>query len=154
MTRKLDWDKPLSDEDRQWALDRGMTHQVQANDLLSKDPDDPTDDQRMVASGLRGTEPSAQSDRTEPLEPSPQQVGLHTDHAGKPLDPETGLARKTDDGASDDDGDDYDVMSKGELRDEVDKRNEDGRDEDDRIPVSGTAEDLRVRLREDDVKQA
>lgn len=146
MSRQIDWDKPLSEDDRRWALDRGMYHKVALNDEQHGNSEEPDEDARARSTGVRGTEPSSQ-ERTEPLERTPQTTGLHTDHAGRPLDPETGLAR--DSGGSDEDGDEYDEMSKGELRDEIDRRNSE-RDDDDRIPVSGNAEDLRARLREDD----
>lgn len=48
-----------------------------------------------------------------------------------------------------DEDNDYDEMSVAELRDEIDRRNE-GRDEDDRIHVTGTKADLIDRLIEDD----
>lgn len=152
MSRTLDWEKPLSDEDRQWALDRGMTWQVEQNDALGGDKADLSEERQVIATGLRGTEPSSQSDRTEPLEMNPQARGLHTDHAGRALDSETGLPRqeRSDD---DSDGDKYDEMTKGELREEVDTRNDARGDDEDHIPVSGTAGELRDRLREDDAQQ-
>jgi hypothetical protein len=46
--------------------------------------------------------------------------------------------------------DDYTDMSYQELKDTIDDRNDD-RDEDDLISKGGSADDLRARLREDDV---
>jgi hypothetical protein len=48
--------------------------------------------------------------------------------------------------------DKYDTWSFGELKDEIDERNDKVQDEDNHISKGGSAEDLRARLREDDAQ--
>jgi len=149
MSRIIDWAKPLSDDDRAWAKDRGMYYQIEQNDLAHGNEVPLSDEQRINRTGVLGTEPSAAADRTEPLDKNPQQTGLHTNQAGEPLDPESGLVRTT--AAPAEEGDQYDEMAKEEMRDEDESRN-DGRPDEDRILISRTPDDLPTRLREDDAK--
>jgi hypothetical protein len=136
MTRSVDWSKPLSDEDREWALNRGMDLQIRENDALSgRTSDDTNDMSSVVLTGIAGTEPSLDSDRTEPSGVGEAQLALNA-------------IQNSLQGSGEPD-DDYSTMTKDELREEIEARNEE-RGEDDQLLVSGTKADLAERLREDD----
>lgn len=147
MSKSIDWSKPLSDEDRDWAISRGMDLQVQQNDAEHDRKDDGTSDtDQAFVTGLRGTEPSATSDRTETHGVGEAQLAVNRDREA--------AARAANGGESNLGGDvedRYSTMGKEDLKDEVRRRNDEREEAGlDALPLSGSKGDLQERLREDD----
>jgi hypothetical protein len=145
MTRNIDWDKPLSEEDRDWAIARGLDLQVAQNDdEHGRKSTDTGDIDQAIVNGIRGTEPSATSDRTETHGIGEAQLAVNRDRVAA-------LQAAEGRGSGGDIDDRYSTMSKDELKDEVEKRNVEREDAGlDALPVGGNKGDLQDRLREDD----
>ena len=150
MSRKVDITKPLSDEDRQYLLDRGQHAKIAQADAAAGG-----DDSALAASTTPGGVSGVTVGGSSPLAQDPS-VGRYT-----PAEP----AVQAGDGlTSDDDKDakaeaaiaDRDYEAKGvlvkHLQAEIDRRNED-RDEDDQIPRTGTKDDLVDALKADDASE-
>lgn len=121
MSRTIDLTEPLSEEDRQYLLDRGREQQVFAND--AKFSNDPEAIRRALYI------PGTSVDKAEGVPETPD----------GPLD---------DDGESEDN---YETWTHDALQEEIRRRNaEDDRDEEDHLAVSGNKAELIARLREDD----
>jgi hypothetical protein len=54
MSKEIDWEKPLSDEDREYALQRNLHAQVQANDARFGDGEAPEPNREERIAELRG----------------------------------------------------------------------------------------------------
>lgn len=145
MTRNINWDKPLSEEDRDWAVARGMDLQVAQNDSEhGRKSTDTSDIDLAIVNGIRGTEPSATSDRTETHGIGEAQLAVNRDRAAA-------IAAAEGGGSGADTDDRYSTMSKDELKDEIESRNAEREDAGlDALPVGGNKGDLQDRLREDD----
>ncbi len=149
MSRQIDWSKPLSDEDRSWAIARGMDLQVSENDREhDRSNDDTTSIDPAIVNGIRGTEPSATSDRTETHGIGEAQLAVNRDREAAAR-AAAGGASQIDGGASGEDR--YSTMGKEDLKDEIRERNEQREEIGlDALPLSGNKGELAERLREDD----
>lgn len=167
MSRQIDLTKPLSDEDRQYLVDRARHHDLALNeeylaeqeaakepiddgntgDINPYDKDDGTD---LLAGTHPGetavTEAQRQQVLAQQSEEDPNKV---VEGDGSPLQP----TQQAGDGESehDDNYDDAEAWSYRDLQKEIGDRNE-GRDEDSRMSASGSREDLVERLRADDAE--
>lgn len=135
MAREIDLSKgleSLSKEDLVYLRDRGRLTPDQEKQYLGSNTGSPV----LPPTSLGDT-------------PNVGDVGTVADdvNLGGQGTPLTESSRST--GNQSGNNDVYADASKAELRAEIDQRN-DGRDEDYRIAVSGTAEELADRLREDD----
>jgi hypothetical protein len=145
MGRVIDWSEPLSEEDRDWALQRGMDLQVAANDAAHEvTSDDVNTHPSVQMTGLQGTEPSALSDRVETHGIGEAQLAVNRDRAA---------ALEAAEGGGVEHDDDYDTFTGPQLKLEIEKRNDANRldaGDDGYIPVTGNKPDLIARLRADD----
>lgn len=126
MSREIDQSRPLSAEDRQYLLERGHEQTVTYLDQLHGT--EPTEEER---------EQLDTPSNDGPAMPPFQDPSLAAAE-GRNVRPESEL---TGDG----DGDQYDEMNKAALKAEAERRE---------LPTSGTAEELRERLRAHDAEQA
>lgn len=167
MSRQIDLTKPLSDEDRQYLVDWSRTDDLRKNaeylaeqDAAALEPIDDgntgdvnpfekddgsdlmagthpgeravTESQRQAVKDLQSEDPNkVTKDGDSPLRPTQQAGDAESEH--------------------DDNYDDADAWSYRDLQKEIGERNED-RDEDSKIPASGSREDLVARLRADDAE--
>lgn len=138
MSRQLDFSKPLSDDDRKYALDRGMYAEVRANDLEHAEESEVHDPAGPEATGLTGNEPSRVADHQTPtgvgLAALTANPGAKTVvEAEKETPGPTAGAQKT--------GKDYNSWTVAELQQELENRE---------LSKSGSKAELVARLEEDD----
>lgn len=65
MSRQIDFSKPLSEEDKQYALDRNMAIDVEENEKKFSEIQKTGEKVDIVSSGLNGNEPSRFADKSE-----------------------------------------------------------------------------------------
>jgi hypothetical protein len=65
MSRQIDFSKPLSEEDKQYALDRNMAIDVEENEKKFSEIQETGEKVDIVSSGLNGNEPSRFADKSE-----------------------------------------------------------------------------------------
>lgn len=129
MSRQVDTQVKLSDDDRKYLLGRNQIDVVAANDAQFRSDEGLSVDNRVQRTGLTGDEPSLQSDRHEGAGQGAAQMQVRVDPtAGSVQEPE--------------EEDEYDEMSGDELREELRGRG---------LTVGGKVAELRQRLRQDDV---
>lgn len=142
MSREVDLDKPLSDEDRLYLQDRGKHADIRANDERfgggpAEDDEEALDNKIMdleeQAAVLRARKASLVAAREQE---------------------ESGVTDQTvvnGEGGGDESDEDYDdpAWTKAKLQAEIEKRNED-RDDDGKMSSVGTKAQLVERLRADD----
>ncbi len=143
MARKINPDKPLSKEDRQWLTDWGRIHQIKEHDLAhppkgskpkaEQSGDDASGEQEEEVNPTKGepNSPGAQAPVVDPNDPDGDgQSELNGD----------------DDEDDEDDGDWYEDegVTNDHLKDELGKRE---------LSKSGNKEELIARLREDDANE-
>lgn len=131
MSREIDQTKPLSAEDREYLLQRGHEQTVQYLDQLH---DSRASEEEQRELDTPGNEGPAMPEFQDPSLAS--QTALHAED----VEPD---ADDADD--ADAEGDRYDEMNKPALKAEAERRE---------LPVGGTAEELRERLRAHDAEQA
>lgn len=139
MSRQLDFSKPLSDDDRKYALDRGMYAEVRANDLEHSEESEVHDPAGPEATGLTGNEPSREADHQ-----TPTGVGLAalTANPGAKTVVEAEKETPTPSPAeSAEKGTDYNSKTIAELQQELENRE---------LSKSGSKAELVARLEEDD----
>lgn len=159
MAREINWNEPLGDEDRLWAMQHDRLHdKIRENDERFGGKRDQTRDERIAELqdeiGVRQTELSmleTERDREAALVPNVAVAGDPS--IGQGVLDNTTVNGETPDGAPDpvDDYSDQTKWTKPTLSGEIDKRNK-ARLEDGVEPLSksGTRSELVERLRADD----
>lgn len=130
MSKQVDLEKPLSDEDRDYLESRAMHREIAENDARFADGDPVSE-----RSGLTGEEPAY----GVPAGSHPEAVGVGQGGVLARSDP--AADRRAAESAADDEEDEYSEMTVAELQDELEKRD---------LPKSGKKAELAARLREDD----
>jgi hypothetical protein len=157
MSRQINFNEKLSEEDRNWLLQNGETQKVHQNDeeFGRKETDGDTDEQveeKLAAARAEvGRLEAELANRQSPGNIA--QGGMTALTGGQvpgPID-NTVVDGETPEGAPDAGGDDYESKTVPELRKELDKRNKE-RQENDQEPFSttGTKAELIERIRQDD----
>ena len=158
MSKQLNFDEPLSDDDRQHAINRGLIAEVDANDKRFKfredttSVDNPTDTGQAYsvqqATGLTGNEPSGTSDRLTVSGLGAADVNANqpvpgtAEHDALVAEQQEGEDTPTEDSPE---GTDYESWSLSQLQAELGKRE---------LSKSGNKAELVSRLKADDEESA
>lgn len=151
MSREINLNEKLSEEDRDYLLARGREQQVFRND--ARFADQPSAEALAMASYVPGTG----IDRAEGVPATPggdPRVVMGGGEVGEPDEDDEDdegprAASEVVDNPLAGGGDNYETWTKKQLRQEIESRNEE-RAEDDQLPVGGDKADLVARLRQDD----
>lgn len=159
MSKEINWDEPLNDFDRKYALDRGMHKKVRENDERFGDaPKERTlEDVRGELRSARQKVADLEAEEARMANPNvsrPAPASHEFPPVGgtavvAPVD-NTPVDGEAPAGAPAAPEDEYEQWTKQDLIDEIDERNEkDGT----KISTSGTKAELIERLRSDDKRQ-
>lgn len=162
MSKQINWDEPLSPEDREHALQRNMFAEIEANDARFGDGEAPEPDRKGRISELRGLVAKYQAEITL-LEQQEAEADIAANSAatgdartGNIVRDQTGVDGEAPEGAVPVGNDYTEARWTAEaLKAEIVNRNGE-RAKDDLPPLSlkGTKADLIERLQEDDAEIA
>lgn len=149
MSRQIDLSKSLSDEDRQYLVDRADYESLRQAGALDEAPMDPNlaggpglDDSGLRANTGDMGSPLKLQEREDQGPPPPRTApGSHTETlptvSNATADPSLG-------------SEPYEHWTNDQLRAEIDKRNEELEDDDEKLSRDGNKADLVATLRSDD----
>lgn len=156
MSREIDWNKELSDEDREYAEQRGWDERIAENDAKFGKPNAKASvnrEQRMEQ--LRGEIAERQNELDRLTLEAEQEANANRSIAGDPrtgnlVVDNTGVDGQTPDGAPKE-TETYEGWNVDRLKAEIRKRNQEREAEDlEPLPTSGRREELVERLLADD----
>jgi hypothetical protein len=161
VSKEINWDEPLSDFDRQYALDRLMHDKVRENDERFGAPEKRSRTLEAVQGELAEARQRVMELEAERNRLANPNVATQTPTDGT-FPPVTGTAvvgvsdntvvdGEKPEGAPEDDADEYDGWTKADLVDEIDERN---KMDNTNISTTGTKAELIERLRADDQRRA
>lgn len=163
MARDIDWDEPLSDDDRAWAMQRDNLHaQVEANDRqFGGKATDKAQDRSARMDDLRSQIDSATNELVRLQREQDEEDNTNRALAGDPatgnvIRDNTGVNGEAPEGATDG-PEDYsgDEWTNSKLQAEIKRRNEERVSEGlEPISVRGSKSELIERLQADDAELA